>query len=376
MSIERIQFETCTSCGTRFRYTVRTGGRILCGSCADAVAAAAKARQEAVAEAAEDWTLAGKVRRAPVAATADGAGEPGAGADGLPARVKRTAEAGSMPMPEPGKVQIAAWHRWVLIAGFGLAVAGGAGAWIWRLRQWAAAPPVAPDSTRVEAPLPVDDPLLKTLPGFEESLAVARKFMAAGDVDAMLPWIRGGEPLRPVVADFLRARAPVAGAEERLQQMPPVVEGDLAYQSFGFVGSGGEGRIVAVVPTADGPKVDFKAYAEWSDVPFADLLAGKVTEAREVRLMLRPSSYYNYRFSDQSRFAAFDASAGSGGATVTLYAERGSPAGERLGGAMARLGLHPATLELRALEGSEKHAQFLITRLLALGYVVPGAGGT
>jgi len=214
------------------------------------------------------------------------------------------------------------------------------------------------------------------LPGLEESIAVADAFLGAPDATGMMPWVRGGEKMQPFVERMLPTCMPEKGAKERLRQMPPVVEDRMAYQCFGVIEDSGIGRLVAVVPTKDGPRVDFKAYAEWSDVPFADLFAGKVKQAGELRLMLHFSNYYNYEFTEQAAYVAFDASASYEGTTsVTLYVRRGSDLEQRLSWAIGRLGLYPATVAVEAVKGSEKHRQYLITKLLALGYVVPGEPG-
>ena len=153
--------------------------------------------------------------------------------------------------------------------------------------------------------------------------------------------------------------------------MPPEIEGGVAYQLFGLILPDGRGCLVPVVPTAAGPKVDFKAVCEWSSVPVAQLLDGSVEEAGEVRAMLRPSTYYNYGFVDSERYLAFDATLGALDRTLVFYAPRGGDEARRIAEAVGPIGMHPVTVAIRSVDGSFRHQQFLITRLLAIGFVVP-----
>lgn len=370
MAIRKIIFEVCTNCGETFRFRERLGGRILCDACAGEVIEAAEAKRRAEAgEEEEDWRIEDR-RRRPVGG---GAGGEGSGEEGDQAgRMKRMAEAGPLVRPPGEGVEVSIRvHRAVILGMFGVIVTI-TGLSVWQLRQLAAPRPDRLLGARpVLRPLPKDDPLLTVLPDFQRSLAVARGFLAAQDVDSILPWIRDGELVRALVEQSLPTRPPTLEARDRLQQLPPMVEGHLAYQCFGLIFRSGDGRMVPVVPTPRGPKVDYKAFLEWSDAPFDDLAAGKVREAQEMRLMVRRSVYYNYTFSDQEKYAAFDASPGRGGGSVTLYAERGSEIEQRLNRALVRMSLQPATVSLAAVDGSEGHRQFLITRLRALGFVVP-----
>ncbi len=377
MAIEKIEFRVCEACGARVRAGAKVVGfRILCSACSaeEARKAQAKAQMVVGADVLRDRTLTRPRASVLPPASSEGA-ETAKLSAGAEMRMKRVEVAGTRSGDSQGsKISISRWTWFGIGFSVFLCVMAAAAVGIWRLRQIGAPPLVEKERILApwERPVPQDDPLLTVLPGFEESITVAGKFLEARDAESLAPWIRDSQDTKEIVREYFPTCRLGKRAKERLSQLPPVVEGKIAYQCFGFVDEAGLGRMVAVVPTKEGPKVDFKAFVEWSDVPFEDLFGGKVKQASELRLMLRMSTYYNFQFAEQAAYTAYEAaSAKDSGSTVTLYVRRGSEIEERLSWAIERIGLHPATVAVEAVNGSEKHRQYMITRLRALGFVVP-----
>lgn len=378
MAIKNINFRNCEVCGVRFRADATVARRFLCKACAEAEETAkSKPRVEPQGEHEEEnWSL---ERSEPQRPTASPAVPPeSAPAVTSSVRAKRMEAVGRANTgPTRLQVTISRW-AWGLVFSAGiLGLVLLVAAAIWNLRQSRARTVTSSRQLRTEPwdrPVPPNDPLLTVLPDFEESIKVASNFLEARDTQSILPWVRGGESMRAFVEAQGPEALPKPWERDSMRELTPMVEGSMAYQCFGTEGGQRKFRMVAVVPTKDGPRVDFKAYREWSDVPFADLITGKAKRAEEVRVMLWPSTYYNFEFADQERYVAFDAFLTSGSAApVTLYALRGSEIADRISWVVERMGLHPATVALEARGRSE--GQYLITRLLALGFVVPDDPG-
>jgi hypothetical protein len=410
MSIESIRFHVCDSCGERFRSDrrgVEVGAQMLCSRCRAARGLDAGVRDEGEDAAAgrpgateEDWRA------------LDGSG--GATVPELPAAVMPPAltvvelAAGRElpplgPMPavsvrllhrrirtrheRRGKRRRKTWHRveasaptprnrrrrrrWIwrwprMVALVGVvAVVVWIGQWqLQKLGRELARPLV------FEAPVELGGPI-RTLPDLVEAQRLAQRFVVAGSVDEAWSLVRPWDGVREALAQFLEGWQPPADPAVQIIPLPPELEGGLAYQVFGLITAEGQGRLLPVVPTAGGPRLDFKAFIEWSSAAPAALLDGSVEAAAEVRVMLRPATYYNFGFADAGRFQAFEATVRGRDEPWLLYALRDSDETRRLDAAAARLGMHPATVALRSVDGSHRHRQFLITRLLAVGFVVP-----
>jgi hypothetical protein len=88
-------------------------------------------------------------------------------------------------------------------------------------------------------------------------------------------------------------------------------------------------------------------------------------------LIIQPTNYYNYAFADDELWSAYSLTAGHAGDSVVGYAPRDSEIDRRLRKLLEGCGMHPVTLALAAVDGSEKHGQFQIVKLLGEGFVVP-----
>ena len=263
--------------------------------------------------------------------------------------------------------------RWPIYVALALLLVVATAVTVWKLRlrgKDLKPAPVARTAGGGSATLPVPD-----LPAYEVARDLALRFVAEEDPREVLKMIRQWPGCLQEVTAFLADNPPVEGVDKLLSDMPPVIRPDVVYQGFGLTLPSGSGRLVLILETADGPKVDFKAYTEWCSVPGKALLDGEVDHADEVRAILGPSTYYNYEFSDSDRYLAFGATLGGGTEPLTIYVIRDSAEAEQLTRAINRIGMHPATFSLQAVGESHKRRQFLLSGLLAIGFVVPEEGG-
>lgn len=372
MAIEHIRFQNCDACGRRFRDSGPGISRVkqLCDDCLTREESGSPDQVEPkpVAEISEEELFVDDL-------AIDALDLPSVGGDD-------EAEGGSGPSMEEiaarTKVRRRRLHRpyqaakrlrWPIYASFGLAAVMSAvvGVWLARNKGRELAQEDGGGPVLVSTPvLPVPG-----LPGYEEARELALRFVCEGELEEVLGMIRPFPGMREEVAAFLMEHPPDGGSDEMLSDMPPVVQAEIAYQSFGLLLPDGTGRLVQVVETPGGPKIDFKAYVEWCSVSREALLAGEVKQADEVRAILRSLTYYNYEFSDSERFEAFSAALMGQSEHLRVYVPRDGEIIGPLRRAVGQIGMHPATFSIRAVGESHTRRQFLLTDLKAAGFVVP-----
>jgi len=372
MAIEHIRFQNCDACGRRFRDSGRqvSYAKVLCEECQE------KEKQrdpeeEPVPEIEEEHSPEDlDIGSLDDLSAGEDAGEGGMG----PTLEEIAARTPRRHRRRRSQTKTANRLSWPLYAGCLLLVIGIglAGLWRARIKGRQLAEQGAEDSPFGGVPvLPVPD-----LPDYEKARELAGRFVREGEVEEVMGMIRPWPGMKKAVGEFLAENPPVDGAAEMLSDMPPVIQTGIVYQrivyqSFGLLLPDGTGRLVQVVETSDGPKVDFKAYVEWCSVPPDELLAGKVEQADEVRAILRPSTYYNFEFASSEQFLAFSATLAGQSEQLTVYVPREGDAVEPLARAVQQIGMHPATFSLQSVGESYQRQQFLLSELKAIGFVVP-----
>ena len=146
--------------------------------------------------------------------------------------------------------------------------------------------------------------------------------------------------------------------------------GDVRYAQYKALFSDGGLRLIAVVPTEGGPKVDWDCYARFGTAEWPDILEGEVDKA-EVRVLVRPSAYYNYSFSDDKEWAAYEISSPDFDGSIFAYVHRDEDDGIALGGIFSRSNGKPVRLIVELTKSAEglSHRQFVISDLGNVGWV-------
>lgn len=236
---------------------------------------------------------------------------------------------------------------------------------VWLGRRPAVQTEVAP----VEAP--VDPPRKQSIEGSSASaLAVAEQFTRAGSHEDRLKWVRQPSEVTGAMADFFSSGA---GSLETVTELIPLgvsTSGTLTYECIGARMSSGKRRLLCVVPDVEGERIDFHAYALHGSQSWAALLSGEAQEASEMRVLLQCGDYYNFNFSEETRWRNFTCSSPDLEQPLEFYLERSHPALKQL----EELDLQsPARVivSIRSVGDSHLKGQFEITRLLAAGWVLP-----
>lgn len=205
----------------------------------------------------------------------------------------------------------------------------------------------------------------------EEFLPLARRFANAATADEWIPMIRDADRVAPMVRVFKPRFA--SGRPMGVAAFGSEAFGEEELYQFAVVYEDGRSRLIHIVPTADGPKVDWESFARAGETDFAGLRAVTSVEA-EVRVLVRRARYYNYNFADDHRWRAFEISNGDWPETFTGYAETGSTVEQALLDMIPpEESAIPVRLILKVRGGGEDGArgQLEILQLVQQGWVKP-----
>jgi hypothetical protein len=198
---------------------------------------------------------------------------------------------------------------------------------------------------------------------------VAERFVEAKSHEERMKLIRNPAQAGPAMEAFFKSGS---GATEQIKGFHWLTtgsSGDLAFETYTVEFANSPARLLSVSVDPQGAKVDFECYARWGSVPWGDLLSGKAPEAAEVRVILEPGGYYLHAFSDEQKWLHFKATSPDLPETLDLYLDRQHPSARDIQGSESSF--IPATLSIRAVNGSEKNRQFEITAVKALDWVKP-----
>jgi len=202
-----------------------------------------------------------------------------------------------------------------------------------------------------------------------EPAVVAENFCHAASQAERLKWVRQAADVGAAMAGFF---SDGAGAHETVSKLAPILAGeqepDLSTR-FAVTLDGGGRRLLCVVRENGEAKVDFKAYARHGSATWDDLLDGKVTKAREVRVSIQKDDYYNYGFSHEESWQNFKATSPDLESSLYFYLVKSHPSAKALEQLSSKNPVR-VTLSIRALGDSQRKRQFEITKVLGIGWVL------
>lgn len=130
-------------------------------------------------------------------------------------------------------------------------------------------------------------------------------------------------------------------------------------------------RLICVVPTEAGLRVDWDCYARYNNGAVAGLLNGK-TKSAELRVFVKRSDYYNFSFRDQNRWSSFELNSPDFEETLYAYSLKDTTTGKMLDAAMPVSAVGKAvqmTLQVSSNQESHQRKQFIIDRIYSFGWV-------
>lgn len=204
--------------------------------------------------------------------------------------------------------------------------------------------------------------------GLDAAETVARAFLKETDPAKRLRWVRNAEEVKARMAEYPEeARAGVGEIEKVLGH-----QSDGAHPVTAFVVAfpSGNVRLLEVVGTEDGPRVDWDAYAGYGTASWEDLWSGKAERA-VMRVFCEPSSERPAPFEDQGKWTCFRLSGPDMPQVALGFAEVGTVR-ERM---MKRVVLGTPNYRQRFVVEVVRHEGkdeplFEITRCQAVGWIL------
>ncbi len=200
-----------------------------------------------------------------------------------------------------------------------------------------------------------------------EAEPLAEKFLAATNVDELLPLVRHPEITGPRMAEYYpdgKVEAPGISRFNPGQQVSLL--GRLRVVMV--VTKDYDAKALVVTDSPGAMKVDWEAWVGWSEMPWEGFRKAKPTEAKVFRVTLSPVDYYNFAFSDDRRWQSYRLESPDREHSLYGYAEKGSTLAERLR-LDADVKSLPLMLSLKFPEGSLADDQVEIDRFVADGWV-------
>ena len=134
--------------------------------------------------------------------------------------------------------------------------------------------------------------------GLESAEQVARAFLAETNPIKRLRWVRDAEGVRGRLEEYQAAARSEPGEIDKL------IGHQNASTAFAVTLPSGEVRLLEVVETPEGPRVDWDAYARHGTASWEDLWSGKAPQA-VVRVFCEPATEAPEPFADREKWTAF-----------------------------------------------------------------------
>ncbi|MFK7909823.1 MAG: hypothetical protein AB8F34_04390 [Akkermansiaceae bacterium] len=216
------------------------------------------------------------------------------------------------------------------------------------------------------APVGEDDGLGERMLSAEE---VACAFAAETDVIKRLPYVRNPEITKEHLPNYSEQARTHSAKDIKLMGHSELNGKAVTAYAAGF--EDGSFRMLTVVQTDDGPKVDWDCYARYCSASWQDLFSGKA-ESAEVRVFVRPGDYHVGQFRDRTKWTCFKLETPDSDRSIYGYAPAGSPLSKRMQTyVMKSRGFRQhMTLKIKSVNDSGKDALFVEDQLLAMGWVV------
>jgi hypothetical protein len=153
--------------------------------------------------------------------------------------------------------------------------------------------------------------------GMESAEEVARAFLAEADPGKRLRWVRDAEAVRGRLTDYPSAALSEPG------EIDKIIGHNESATAFAVKLPSDEIRLLEVVETPDGPRVDWDAYARHGTASWEDLWSGEAQRA-VVRVFCEPSTEKPEPFDDPARWTGFRLGSPDMGQVALAFAEVGT----------------------------------------------------
>jgi len=197
---------------------------------------------------------------------------------------------------------------------------------------------------------------------------IADAFLASADAKERLPWVRNPKDVAKRMN--LYPEEALNHAVEKLTPLGSASVQNMVFARFVAKFPNGNKRLLCVLATDDGPKVDWDAYARYGSASWESILQGTAGPA-EVRVFLKRGYYYTYNYRDDTIWQCYKVISPDTQEPIYVYARSDSQRGKLLAATFLgrRSRNQRMTLTISSSEGGHKHGQFTIDRVHSIGWV-------
>ncbi|MEJ6635515.1 MAG: hypothetical protein QNL77_07345 [Akkermansiaceae bacterium] len=196
-------------------------------------------------------------------------------------------------------------------------------------------------------------------------LTVAKNFALSDSVRERLKWASKPEEITSRLPEYSEQALELPASS--IRYLSQITLKSLIYETFVAEFADGSQRLLCVIGTPSGPKVDWDAYARYGNASWESILKGEV-EGATVRVMPTPSTYYTGRFSDRDKWSAYALESPDIEIPVYGYLPKGSQLDKSLRNRV-RAGAKRAVLSLKFTKETIYGRQAEITEIKTSGWV-------
>ena len=176
---------------------------------------------------------------------------------------------------------------------------------------------VAPPTQRSEASI------------LKEAEPLVKKFLEASTVDEMLGFVRNPGVAEARMREFYPGgKIEPAGLSKFNSGSRMMTKGKLV--SVAVITRNQGEKLLGLVETPQGLKIDWEMWAEWLELPWEKFLLTKPSTHHVFRVILSPVDYYNFGFSDDSKWQSYRLESPGREHGIYGYVEKGSELDMRL----------------------------------------------
>lgn len=157
-----------------------------------------------------------------------------------------------------------------------------------------------------------------------EAESLAKEFLTATTIDQLLPVVRNRQQAKPrMEREYPEGRIAPPGMaafnpNKSLVRTDPAVEVSVRLLQSSEV------RQLSLVETPTGLKIDWESWVGWCEMSWPEFLDTLPTVPQEFRVVAKKVDYYNFGFSDDSKWRSYQLESRNGDRTLYGYVARGS----------------------------------------------------
>lgn len=228
--------------------------------------------------------------------------------------------------------------------------------------------PAPPPASKLSKPDTETPHLEENSPAIDDAENLARKFLSAQSVEELRGLIRHPEVSTPrIMKLYPDGRINLGGLQifnpsQQIRQSGNLISTTVRTNDL-------EERAIVFIITPEGMRIDWESWEGWCEMSWEEFMATRPTEGKVFRVKLNDTNYYNFGFSDESKWTSYTLLSRDEKHQIYGYIERNSAMEPRLADAQKRSSDRFLTLSLKFPPNSTSNNQVIIERIVSDGWV-------